>query len=247
MKYLRLKNNTKVPLVAGAFCGESDDLIKEHLANNGNIGLLTGSPSSVAVIDIDMHHNINGLENLKTFLETYDIVLPKTKVVKTPSGGYHYYFRFPKELHDKRFIQNHKDLQGVDFQTSGRYVVAPPSQIDGTSYTVVRDIELADLPEKWLAMFEDSVEYVENQSRERKWTANFLGDILQGCPSGSRNIWLSKQIGKLFASGLDDNEVKTWSMYINQIGCKPPLDNKEVSTIYQSIRKRELRRQQESD
>ena len=242
MKYLRLKNNTKVPLVAGAFDGESDDLIKEHLANNGNIGLLTGSASSVAVIDIDMHHNINGLENLKTFLETYDIVLPKTKVVKTPSGGYHYYFRFPKELHDKRFIQNHKDLQGVDFQTSGRYVVAPPSQINGTSYNVVRDMELVDLPEKWLDMFEDKSTTTKNKKRERKFTANLLGDIISGCEEGSRNIFLTSIIGKLFATGLEHEEVRVWSIYVNQISLNPPLSEEEVLRTYESVRKREIRR-----
>ena len=70
----------------------------------------------------------------------YDITLPKTQVIKTPSGGYHYYFKLDEKYNETQFIQNHPQLEGVDFQTHGRYVVAPPSQIDGKYYEVVRDV-----------------------------------------------------------------------------------------------------------
>ena len=83
MKQLRLKKNGKAPLVAGAFNGESEVLIQAWVQEGGNVGTLTGSKSGIAVIDIDNHNGVDGLGNLKEFLETYDIELPKTKVVKT--------------------------------------------------------------------------------------------------------------------------------------------------------------------
>ena len=245
MKELRLKKNGKAPLVAGAFGGEHYKLIQAWVQEGGNVGVLTGSASGIAVIDIDTHNGVDGLGNLKEFLEMYDITLPKTQVIKTPSGGLHYYFKLDEKYNDTQFIQNHSQLEGVDFQTHGRYVVAPPSQIDGKYYHVVRDVEIAELPEKWLEMFIDKTIQKKNKKRERKWTANLLGDILQGSGEGSRNNWMAQQIGRLFATGLDHEEVRTWALYINQIGCRPQLDQKEVLQTYESVRKREIRRMEE--
>lgn len=245
MKQLRLKKNGKAPLVAGAFGGESEELIQSWVQEGGNVGTLTGSKSGIAVIDIDNHNGVDGLGNLKEFLEMYDITLPKTQVIKTPSGGLHYYFKLDEKYNETQFIQNHSQLEGVDFQTHGRYVVAPPSQIDGKYYEVVRDVEIAELPEKWLEMFTDKTIQKKNKKRERKWTADLLGDILQGSGEGSRNNWMAQQIGRLFATGLDHEEVKTWALYVNQIGCRPQLDQQEVLQTYESVRKREIRRMEE--
>lgn len=246
MKQLRLKKNGKTPFLAGAFNGEAEYLIKKWIEEGGNVGTLTGSASGIAVIDIDNHNGVDGLGNLKDFLDTYDITLPKTQVIKTPSGGYHYYFKLDEKYNETQFIQNHSQLKGVDFQTHGRYVVAPPSQIDGKFYEVVRDVEMAELPEKWLEMFTDKSITKKNKKRERKWTATLLGDIIAGSGEGGRNIWLTTQIGKLFATGLNHDEVRVWSMYVNQIGCNPPLSEDEVIQTYESVRKRELRRMEDN-
>lgn len=246
MKELRLKKNGKAPLVAGAFNGEDFKLIQSWVQEGGNIGTLTGSASGIAVIDIDNHNGVDGLGNLKEFLDTYDITLPKTKVIKTPSGGLHYYFKLDEKYNETHFIQNHPQLEGVDFQVHGRYVVAPPSQIDGKYYEVVRDVEMAELPDKWLEMFTDKTITKKNKKRERKWTANLLGDIIAGSGEGGRNIWLTTQIGKLFATGLNHDEVMVWSLYVNQIGCNPPLSDDEVLQTYESVRKREIRRMEDN-
>lgn len=245
MKQLRLKKNGKAPLVAGAFDGESEELIKKWIEEGGNIGTLTGSKSGIAVIDIDNHNGVDGLGNLKEFLDTYDITLPKTQVIKTPSGGLHYYFKLDEKYNDTQFLQNHPQLEGVDFQTHGRYVVAPPSQIDGKYYEVVRDVELAELPEKWLEMFTDKSITKKNKKREKKWTGQLMESILTGAGAGSRNIFLTSTIGKLFATGMDHDAVRVWSLYVNQISLNPPLSEDEVLQTYESVRKREIRRMEE--
>ena len=242
IKRLRIKKNAKAPLVAGAFHGEDDNFVDEWIAEGGNVAYATGKTSGIAVIDIDNHNGVDGLGNLKEFLDMYDIILPKTKVVKTPSGGYHYYFKLDEKYNETQFIQNHSQLEGVDFQTHGRIVLAPPSKIDGNYYEVVRDVELVELPEKWLEMFTDKTIQKKNKKRERKFTANLLGDIIAGTGEGSRNIFLASIIGKLFATGLEHEEVRVWSLYVNQISCNPPLSEEEVLRTYESVRKRELRR-----
>lgn len=242
MELLRLKKNGKAPLVAGSFNGEDKAEVKKWVAEGGNYGILTGKLSGIAVIDIDTHNGVSGADNLKEFCEKYDIELPDTKTVMTPSGGLHLYYNLPEKYNDVQFIQNHKELEGVDFQTHGRYVVGWGSTIDGVKYEVIDNSEIAVLPVKWFDIFTDKTIQKKNKKRARKWTANLLGDIIAGCDEGGRNNFLTQIIGKLFATGLEDEEIRVWSLYVNQISLNPPLPEEEVLRTYASVRKRELRR-----
>lgn len=242
MELLRLKKNGKAPLVAGSFNGEDKAEVKKWVAEGGNYGILTGKISGIAVIDIDTHNGVSGADNLKEFCEKYDIELPDTKTVMTPSGGLHLYYNLPEKYNDVQFIQNHKDLEGVDFQTHGRYIVGWGSTIDGVKYEVIDNSEIAVLPVKWFDIFTDKTIQKKNKKRARKWTANLLGDIIAGCDEGGRNNFLTQIIGKLFATGLEDEEIRVWSLYVNQISLNPPLPEEEVLRTYESVRKREIRR-----
>ena len=242
MKVLRIKKNGKAPLVAGSFNGENENIVREWIKEGGNWGYLTGSLNGVVVIDIDTHNGVSGADNLKEFCEKYDIELPDTKTVMTPSGGLHMYYKLPEKYNDVQFIQNHKELEGVDFQCSGRYVLGWGSTIDGVKYEVIDNSEIADLPVKWFDIFTDKTIQKKNKKRERKWTANLLGDIIAGSDEGGRNNWITQMIGKLFATGLEHEEVWVWSQYVNQIGCNPPLDSTELKRTYDSVKKREERR-----
>ena len=243
MKQLRLKKNGKAPLVAGAFDGESEELIKKWIAEGGNVGTLTGSKSGIIVVDLDRHGDSDGVDSLNNLLEAYDIELPKTTVVKTPNNGYHYYFKLPSKYYDIQLKQNINGYEGIDFQSSGRFVVAPPSQIDGRPYEVLRDVaELPELPEKLLEILVDKTITKKNKKRDKKWTGQLMESILTGAGTGSRNIFLTSIIGKLFATGMDHDAVRVWSLYVNQISLNPPLPEEEVLRTYESVRKRELRR-----
>lgn len=242
MKTLRLKKNGKAPLVAGAFDGEKPEIVRQWVAEGGNYGILTGSINHIAVIDIDNHHGVDGHKNLNDFLEAYDIELPQTMKVTTPSGGTHLYFKLSKDYDETQFIQNHPQLEGVDFQTNGRFVVGWGSKIDDKEYMKVNSEPMAELPPQWITMFTDKTIQKKNKKRERKFTANLLGDIIAGCDEGMRNNFLTKIIGKLFATGLEHEEVRVWSLYVNQISLNPPLSEEEVLRTYESVRKREIRR-----
>lgn len=243
MKRLRLKKNAKTPLVAGAFKGEPDELVDEWLEQGGNYGVLTGNINGIIVIDIDRHGDKDGMMSMRELLDAYDFKLPQTKVVKTPNDGLHYYYKLPEKYNDLQLKQNLKGYDGIDFQAHGRFVVGADSSIDDVCYQQIRHVDdLPDCPEILLEMLVDKSISKKNKERKRGWTADLLGDILSGSGEGARNIWLSQVIGRLFSTGLSHEEVKTWAMYANQIGCKPPLDTDEVLQTYTSIKKREERR-----
>jgi len=90
-----------------------------------NIGIRVGLESNLFVLDVDNKGGKNGSAELERLEKQYG-ALPPTRIVRTPTGGFHYYFKFPTEFRDKPLK---KELApGIDLKVNG-YVVAPPSII----------------------------------------------------------------------------------------------------------------------
>lgn len=109
-----------------------------------NLGIATGEPSGLWVLDIDPKHG--GLGGMKALIDEHG-ALPATFTVQTGSGGYHYYFALPDFV--VKNDQSGRVAQGVDVRGQGGQVVAPPSRSDIGPYTVLRDAPLAQAP-AWL-------------------------------------------------------------------------------------------------
>ena len=89
-----------------------------------NIGLPTSlRHNGLIIIDIDIRNGVDGRESLK-ILEEQGIVLPKTSVVRTGTGGYHFYY---KNNTNHRFWGAKNVLPGIDIRAENAHVVAPPS------------------------------------------------------------------------------------------------------------------------
>ena len=95
-----------------------------------NIGLFPGEESGISVIDVDTNqkhgdkHWVNGLTTLET--NGLSFLMERGLVVKTPSGGYHLYFKYTSAL------PAYKRCQPLGIQTfnSGKgYIVMPPSTL----------------------------------------------------------------------------------------------------------------------
>ena len=89
-----------------------------------NLGIITGKISGISVIDVDGEKGRDSIRG---------IVLPPTRVVKTPRG-YHYYYQYNEDM---RTVAG--QLDGVDIRSDGGFVVAPPSSVNDLPYHVVRD------------------------------------------------------------------------------------------------------------
>ena len=99
------------------------------------IGIRTGLISGFWVLDIDTK-NADGFASLKK-LEARFGALPATHTVKTPSGGVHYYWKFPDI--DLRCSSN-KIAPGIDVRANDGYVIGPPSMmVDGRAYEDLTD------------------------------------------------------------------------------------------------------------
>lgn len=123
------KNATKDP-------GEIRKLFARETA--AFIGMPTGGDwTGVFVLDVDDKEGRRGNEWLDT-----KPVLPRTRTVRTQSGGRHFYFNWPGQ---KVKCSNDEHGPGIDVRGDGGYVIVPPS----AGYEVVDDAAIADAP-AWL-------------------------------------------------------------------------------------------------
>lgn len=123
------------------------------------IALVTGY--GLAVIDLDCKDGRDGFASLRALEEKHG-TLPPTMTIETPSGGRHLYFRTPKGRSIRcgtnlpLGLSGEPKKSGIDVRANGGYVLAPPSIINGRSYSVAaNDGEVADAPE-WLLQFMES-------------------------------------------------------------------------------------------
>lgn len=154
--YIQLHRHGKIP--TKDWKGDSRALItdvREWVAQGYNLGVRTDRMSGVWVLDVDIDVRTGQpSEAWQQLMAEHG--LPATYTVKTPSGGLHYYFRFPDGV-DVRNDQGKVISEGVDIRGIGGYVVAAGMRasynkhgvdFDG-EYVVVDDSPIAQTPD-WI-------------------------------------------------------------------------------------------------
>jgi Bifunctional DNA primase/polymerase, N-terminal len=96
-----------------------------------NLAIATGTPGP-DVLDIDQHGPAGNGYAAHARLRQAGLLDGATLHVATPSGGLHAYFTGSAQRN------GHLPDCHVDFRSGGGYVLAPPSQIDGTPYRLLR-------------------------------------------------------------------------------------------------------------
>ncbi len=188
-----------------------------------NVGVGTGSPSGLIVVDIDPRHG--GDKSWQAFQTRNSI--PKTQTVRTGGGGLHFYFKAPKQV-----IKNRANLlPGVDIRGEGGYVVAPPSvHKTGTIYSWDGDfdlLKLAELPTLLIELIESPRMLLQSS-------------IDESIPEGARNTTLASVAGTLRRHGLAEDAINKALQAINSTICRSPLPFAEVQGIARSIMRYEV-------
>lgn len=131
-------NAKKQPVCSGGFKAATQDADElTRLFSNPNaklIGMPTGEPSGISVVDIDVNDGKGGEAWLNTNKEKLGI----TKVVRTQSGGWHYYYKHQDGITNRAGISSCVDIRG-----DGGYVIVNPS----VGYTLLQDEELIVFPD----------------------------------------------------------------------------------------------------
>ena len=181
-----------------------------------NIGIVTGAISGIVAIDIEAGGSMEGF--------------PKTVTSRTGGGGVHMLYRHPGyEVRNATRITELTDIRG-----DGGFIVAPPSMSSKGSYEWLRapwDYEMAEYPgeiinslrgptgEKVASKPNTTPVMVGQRNSE---AARFIGTVLSILPAG---LWDVAGWGGL----------KEWNAKQTEM----PLDERELRSVFESIRNRE--------
>jgi hypothetical protein len=204
-----------------------------------NVGLRTGAPSGLVVVDIDPDHG--GADSLEQLLDRHG-ALPDGRTVQTGSGGTHLYYRHPGHA-----VANSagKLGDGIDIRGDGGYVIAPPSRHrNGQLYSVTRHGgEIPELP-AWMeaalrrqATVARSTCAADPKDATAWGRAALAGEVerLRHAQPGARNDTLNRvafRLGQIINRGaLDEHEVEP---LLIQEGIALGLREREVVTTVAS-------------
>ena len=122
-------------------------------SNYNNVGILTGKPSNITVVDID---GKEGLKNFRKVLKAANLkstgkvqTLFDTYTVKTGRNGYHIYFKYVGDTLSSAPLRKKKSQHiNVDIKNDGGQVVAAGSihPDTGKEYRVINDSRMRKMP-----------------------------------------------------------------------------------------------------
>ncbi len=186
-----------------------------------NIGILTGAPSGLMVLDVDPRH---GGDDALRELEAQHGALPGTIEALTPSGGRHVYFECPQGV----TIRNSAGIlgHGLDIRGAGGYVAVPPSSL-GPGQDYAWEVEhdptgtpLAAVPTWMLARLREAA--------NRTSTSPNPDSLI---PQGRRNDFLMRQAGAMRRRDMSRESILAALRTENRDRCQPPLGDDEVKRI----------------
>jgi Bifunctional DNA primase/polymerase, N-terminal len=99
-----------------------------------NLAIATGTPGP-DVLDVDQHGRAGNGFPAFSALRHAGLLDGATAYVRTPSGGLHAYFAGSRQR------SGHLPGHHLDFRSTGGYIVAPPSRIDGKPYQALKRLD----------------------------------------------------------------------------------------------------------
>ena len=188
-----------------------------------NVGIATGLPSGIVVLDIDPRHG--GDKSLRELEHRYG-PMPDGPRVLTGGGGQHLYLSHPGH----NFKSQVGLLPGVDVRGDGGYVVGVGSNhASGKSYVwehgkTPGKLSLPPLP-TWLRELGSNGRPPQHQQQPN----------IAIIPDSQRNDTLASLAGTMRNRGMSHEAIEAALLQENRLRCKPRLDDTEVSRIAASI------------
>ncbi|MFH1385726.1 MAG: AAA family ATPase, partial [Patescibacteria group bacterium] len=171
-----------------------------------------GAISGVTVVDVENGGSTEGL--------------PETLTAKSGGGGRHLFYRYQPGMQNKTRIR-----ELTDIRSDGGYCLLSPSYTEKGNYEWLNTNDLAPFPAK---LFEGEL------AQKTDWQSI----AAQGALEGERNDSLTRIFGGLFRAfnsepELWESTIWEFGKFVNSQKNNPPLSEKEIRTVYESILSRQ--------
>lgn len=203
------------------------DIAAAHYDENQhhNIGIVAG-PSRLVIIDLD------GPEAIERFMRKVPAAAIKGALAVDTSRGVHLYFADDPARPYGPMVGRDDDA-GIDVRAGSSYVVAPPStHKSGHVYRWRGDAgayaERADA----LPIPPELHAYLEQRKAGSR--VRVLGEQ-QRIGEGQRHTTLVSLAGTMRARGMSEREISAALSVANEERCDPPMDQRDVARIAQSV------------
>jgi hypothetical protein len=202
----------------------SEEQIRKWWGNGSTspIAIVTGKISGVVVVDVD--DTDIGFKNLANYIPPG----VKTPMAKTPSGGYHLFFKLP----DVEVRNNARAIPGCDFRGEGGYVIASPSfcsyeksgkRIEGLYEWQegfnINDLALEDLNPLYIS-------YINSYS--------YIGATTTGNTNTTNNNKTQQNTTEYFIEGRRDEDLFSIANALIKGGCKTSIAMQAMRIIANS-------------
>lgn len=199
-----------------------------------------GIPTGVVwdVLDVDVKRDEDGREHLP-YLHRVGLLNGCKRVVRTPSGGWHLYFKTAPGLNNNKT----NAYLGLDLRSLGGYVLAPPSYIETPDYAgsyddVGETTDSTDEPLYWDLIVSalrpvntTTKKPVELLGYERRSSLASLRGWLSERKTGERNNSLHWAVCRCIDAGIDPHELTEVALLLG-------LSEDEVSLTIDSAMRR---------
>lgn len=188
--------------------------------------------SGLLIVDVDKKNG--GLESFQQLEKDFGILPPTTKV-NSGGGGFHLYYKIPKEFVNLTIPVNSKKYLGIDFITNKNIVIPGSFHHSLNYYTFEDSLEsknfiLAELPQVICKFLTENIKVAP--------TITVMNSDTETIEEGSRNNALFKIALDLFSKNFTDEDAWTTINELNIAKCRPPLDESELKTLFASARKK---------
>lgn len=181
-----------------------------------NVGITTGTNSGIFVLDLDRKNGVDAVEWLADKIHEHGGEWPSTVEALSPTGGWHVYFRYPRDF-DVKTCEG-EIAPGVDVRGRGGMVLATPSVKPGVGAYRWKNppglFEVADAPQWVLDMLPRcdakpaAAGPMKIDTGENPWADKAMREEIArvfAAPEGQRNGSLNKaafSLGQIVAAGL---------------------------------------------
>ncbi|GAB5055488.1 bifunctional DNA primase/polymerase [Pediococcus parvulus] len=246
-----LAPNTKIPLIplsqgGHGYKNSTNDKAKlnKMFSNAPQANLcLRLDTSHLIMVDVDLHtEQANGKETLVK-LKKKGMELPTdTYIESTPHNGLHYYLK--ADISSKDINEAFGKSSGVEIHTHSSSIY--PSEIDGKQYEPLDGRTFADIKPapQWLLDYinqqaQTKKPFITARYRDKLYTGKLLDEFVNGASSGNRNAFITRIAGRMFAVGAEADTVYNMLLVINDNFLTPPLKEREINIIFESILRRD--------